>query len=89
VSGSDVGGAFVTGEARRHRDVLPGRWHTLRPRVSPDRSDAIRSLDVSVLQDQLLAPILKIADVRSFGRTSRLRRHDARRRRITAIRSRR
>src|SRR6267142_2261433 len=41
-----------------------GRWHTLRPRVSPDRSDAIRSLDVSVLQDQLLTPILKIADVR-------------------------
>ena len=39
-----------------------GRWHTLRPRVRPDGSDAIRSLDVSVLQDQLLAPVLKVAD---------------------------
>jgi len=55
VSGSTWRRGFVTGEARRHRDVLQGRWHTLRPRVSPDRSDAIRSLDVSVLQDQLLA----------------------------------
>ena len=45
-----------------------GRWHTLRPRVSPDRSDAIGSLDVSMLQDQLLAPILNIADVRTDKR---------------------
>jgi uncharacterized protein (DUF1015 family) len=39
-------------------------WHTLRPRVAPDATDPIGSLDVSVLQDRLLAPILKIADVR-------------------------
>ena len=39
-----------------------GRWQTLRPRVKPE-ADAIRSLDVSVLQDQMLAPILGIADV--------------------------
>jgi len=39
-------------------------WHTVRPRVRPDQSDPIGSLDVSVLQDRLLAPILKIADVR-------------------------
>ena len=45
-----------------------GRWHSLRPRVRPDPSDAIGSLDVSVLQDQLLAPILKIADVRTDKR---------------------
>jgi uncharacterized protein (DUF1015 family) len=45
-----------------------GRWQTLRPRVPPDPSDPIGALDVSVLQDQLLAPILKIADVRTDKR---------------------
>jgi uncharacterized protein (DUF1015 family) len=43
-------------------------WHTLRPRVPPDRADAIASLDVSVLQDRLLTPVLKIGDVRSDTR---------------------
>jgi uncharacterized protein (DUF1015 family) len=47
---------------------VSGTWHTLRPRVAPDRADAIGSLDVSVLQDRLLAPILKIADVRTDKR---------------------
>ena len=63
---------------------LAGTWHTLVPRVAPDPLDAIASLDVSVLQDQLLAPILKIADVRTDKRidfvggargTSELERH--------------
>jgi len=43
-------------------------WHTLRPKTRPERSDAIAALDVSVLQDQLLAPVLKIADVRTDKR---------------------
>jgi len=47
---------------------VQGAWHTLRPRAKPDASDAIGSLDVSVLQEQLLAPILKIADVRTDKR---------------------
>jgi uncharacterized protein (DUF1015 family) len=47
---------------------LGGSWQSLRPRVPPDASDPIGSLDVSVLQDQLLAPILKIADVRTDKR---------------------
>jgi uncharacterized protein (DUF1015 family) len=47
---------------------LEGAWHTLRPRTTPDLSDAIGSLDVSVLQEQLLAPILKITDVRTDKR---------------------
>jgi len=47
---------------------LQGRWLTLTPRAKPDASDAIASLDVSVLQDQLLAPVLKIADVRTDKR---------------------
>ena len=45
-----------------------GAWHTLRPRVAADRSDAIGSLDVSVLQDRLLAPILGVEDVRTDKR---------------------
>jgi uncharacterized protein (DUF1015 family) len=39
-----------------------GKWQTLKPRTTPS-SDAIRSLDVSVLQDQLLQPVLGIADI--------------------------
>jgi uncharacterized protein (DUF1015 family) len=45
-----------------------GAWQTLRPRVPPDASDPIGSLDVSILQEQLLAPVLKIADVRTDRR---------------------
>ena len=45
-----------------------GGWHTLRPRVAPDATDPIGSLDVSVLQEGLLAPVLKIADVRTDKR---------------------
>jgi uncharacterized protein (DUF1015 family) len=45
-----------------------GAWHTVRPRVAPDPSNPIASLDVSVLQECLLAPALKIADVRTDKR---------------------
>src|SRR3954462_3602228 len=45
-----------------------GSWQTLRPRVAPDANDAIGSLDVSVLQERLLAPVLGIADVRTDKR---------------------
>ena len=44
-----------------------GSWHRLRPRVRPDQS-GILSLDVSVLQDQLLAPVLKVVDQRTDRR---------------------
>jgi uncharacterized protein (DUF1015 family) len=43
-------------------------WRTLRPRRRPDAAGAIASLDVSVLQDQLLAPVLGIEDVRTDKR---------------------
>ncbi|HUK37166.1 MAG TPA: DUF1015 family protein [Vicinamibacterales bacterium] len=39
-----------------------GKWWTLRSRAASG-TDAIRSLDVSVLQEQLLAPILGITDI--------------------------
>jgi uncharacterized protein (DUF1015 family) len=43
-------------------------WQTLRPRVKPDAADVIASLDVSLLQDGLLAPVLQIADIRTDTR---------------------
>ncbi|MDR1989699.1 MAG: DUF1015 family protein [Acidobacteriaceae bacterium] len=55
----------------KHGDIsmyFGGAWQTLRPRVKPDPNDAIASLDVSVLQDNLLAPILNIKDVRTDKR---------------------
>jgi uncharacterized protein (DUF1015 family) len=47
---------------------LSGRWHRLLPKIAPDANDAIASLDVSVLQESLLAPVLNILDVRSDKR---------------------
>jgi uncharacterized protein (DUF1015 family) len=47
---------------------LDGAWKTLRAREAPAPGDVIAALDVSVLQDRLLAPILKIADVRTDTR---------------------
>jgi len=44
------------------------RWYTLRPVVRPDDADPIRSLDVSILQEQLLEPILQIGDIRTDTR---------------------
>lgn len=43
-------------------------WHTLRARVAPDAADVIGSLDVSVLQEGLLSPVLQIEDVRTDKR---------------------
>ena len=45
-----------------------GTWQTLRPKSPVDGEDAIGSLDVSLLQDRLLAPLLKIHDVRTDKR---------------------
>lgn len=45
-----------------------GQWHTLRSRVAANAVDPIATLDVTVLQEQLLAPVLKIVDVRTDKR---------------------
>ncbi|HUR33778.1 MAG TPA: DUF1015 family protein [Vicinamibacterales bacterium] len=47
---------------------VAGNWYTLTPKLAPDPGQAIASLDVSILQDNLLEPILKIADVRTDKR---------------------
>jgi uncharacterized protein (DUF1015 family) len=44
------------------------QWRTLRPRLAVDPSDPIGALDVSVLQDRLLTPILGIGDIRTDKR---------------------
>ena len=44
---------------------LEGRWRTLRPKAgSIDPNDPIKQLDVSILQDHALAPLLGIDDPR-------------------------
>ena len=48
---------------------VAGRWWLLRfPESSIDRTDPITSLDVSLLQDRVLAPILGIGDPRTDSR---------------------
>jgi uncharacterized protein (DUF1015 family) len=51
------------------RVYVDGRWWSLTfPEASIDRSDPIASLDVSLLQDRVLAPILGIGDPRTDAR---------------------
>jgi uncharacterized protein (DUF1015 family) len=64
----EVGGPAVPVRRGDIAMYLQGGWHTVRPRVPPDTSNPIASLDVSVLQECLLAPVLKIADVRTDKR---------------------
>jgi uncharacterized protein (DUF1015 family) len=45
-----------------------GRWQMLRPRDASIGGDPIASLDVTILQDQLLGPVLGIGDVRTDTR---------------------
>lgn len=59
----------------RSREIamyINGAWQTLRPRrtANPAQtvSDVTSALDVSVLQDELLAPVLKIGDIRTDTR---------------------
>lgn len=48
---------------------LDGRWHVLEPRPGTfDPADPIGSLDVSILQRNLLAPVLGITDPRTDSR---------------------
>jgi uncharacterized protein (DUF1015 family) len=49
---------------------LDGRWWVLRPTERIRSADPVKGLDVSVLQDHLLGPILKIDDPRRSERIS-------------------
>jgi uncharacterized protein (DUF1015 family) len=60
-----------SGEPRERGTIamfLGDAWCALTPKTPPDSGDAIAALDVSVLQDQLLAPILGVVDVRTDKR---------------------
>jgi uncharacterized protein (DUF1015 family) len=63
-------GAGPAAPARRGEIAMyvNGTWQTLKPKQAAPASDPIGSLDVSVLQEQLLAPVLKILDVRTDKR---------------------
>lgn len=50
------------------RMYLSGVWYGLTPKEPVDPTDPIRSLDVSVLQERLLAPLLGIGDPRTDKR---------------------
>ncbi len=50
---------------------LDGQWYRLKAKEgSFDASDPVKGLDVSILQDNLLAPVLKIGDPRTDDRIS-------------------
>jgi uncharacterized protein (DUF1015 family) len=43
---------------------IDGKWSTLTPKHPPEATDPVAALDVSILQNEVLAPILGIADPR-------------------------
>jgi uncharacterized protein (DUF1015 family) len=65
--------AFVEGppSPTRKGDIamyLGGRWHTLRLQAAEGAKDVGSTLDVSLLQDQVLAPLLGVGDPRTDKR---------------------
>ncbi len=57
------------GRPREFCLFVDGQWHLLEPRPGTyDAGDPVRSLDVSILQENLLAPVLGIADPRTDKR---------------------
>jgi uncharacterized protein (DUF1015 family) len=55
--------------SREFTMFLDGRWHILEARPGTfDPTDPVRSLDVSILQENLLAPVLGISDPRTDKR---------------------
>ena len=50
--------------------LCDGKWYRLKLREMPDSSDPVSSLDVSVLQDKVLGPLLGITDPKEDPRIS-------------------
>jgi uncharacterized protein (DUF1015 family) len=64
-------GAVLPADRHEFGMYLDGVWHRLALRPGfVDESDDLARLDVAVLQDRVLAPLLKIADPRTDGRIS-------------------
>jgi uncharacterized protein (DUF1015 family) len=65
----DVGpGSSTPARAGEIAMYLDGTWRTLRAKAAPSGDDVIARLDVTILQERLLEPILRIADVRTDKR---------------------
>lgn len=47
---------------------LAGRWYLLTAKVEPPEGDPVRALDVQILTDQVLGPVLGIGDIRTDPR---------------------
>ena len=47
---------------------LPGQWYRLRPRKLIDSKDPVSDLDVTILSESILQPVLKIGDLRKSER---------------------
>jgi uncharacterized protein (DUF1015 family) len=60
----DANGVKVPAKAGEICMYFKGQWSTLTPKTMPEASDPVASLDVSILQNDVLAPILNIADPR-------------------------
>ena len=60
--------AFWPGEKGTFGMFLGGRWYCLRVKPEFQSSDPVKGLDVSILQDQLLGPVLGVGDPRTDKR---------------------
>ena len=60
----EANGVKVPGKAGEICMYIDGAWSTLTPKQMPEATDPVAALDVSILQNEVLAPILNIADPR-------------------------
>ena len=60
--------AFAPGEKGSFGMYLDQKWYCLKAKDSLKSSDPVKSLDVSILQDSLLSPVLGIGDPRTDKR---------------------
>lgn len=65
---SETGSPYRPAEKGTFGMLLDGKWYCLRVKNAPDPADPVSSLDVSVLQEKLLAPVLGIGDPRTDRR---------------------
>ncbi len=63
-----IGAGAVPGQKGRFGMFLEGEWYMLTAKEESVSTDPVKGLDVSILQDYLLAPILGITDPRTDSR---------------------
>ena len=65
---SPLSAAHKPSSAYNYGMYLDGQWYQLAAKQAPDASDPVKCLDVSVLSERVLEPILGIADQRTSDR---------------------